>query len=181
AYRSWKKSAVQSGSLVKTSIGVIRITHVEEINASDITDAEAVQAGFADAPSLIKLLDTQEGAKVFKIGVALDSEDPRIELREKEELDEDAFSEIQNALLNLDKFSKTGKWTAKVLDAIKANPKLKAADLATLVKREKEWLKLNVRKLKALGLTISHEPGYSISPRGEAYLDRVNQKKQAQK
>ena len=26
-------------------------------------------------------------------------------------------------------------------------------------------------KLKALGLTISHSPGYEISPRGRAYLD----------
>jgi ribosomal protein S19E (S16A) len=29
-----------------------------------------------------------------------------------------------------------------------------------------------VRKLKALGLTISHEVGYEISPRGRAFLDR---------
>jgi hypothetical protein len=29
---------------------------------------------------------------------------------------------------------------------------------------------VNVRKLKALGLTISLEVGYRLSPRGQAYL-----------
>jgi hypothetical protein len=35
---------------------------------------------------------------------------------------------------------------------------------------EKAWLKINIRKLKNLGLTISHNPGYTLSPRGKAYL-----------
>lgn len=50
---------------------------------------------------------------------------------------------------------------------------MKSADLAVITKKEKEWLKLNVRKLKGLGLTISHEPGYSLSPRGEVYLSII--------
>jgi hypothetical protein len=33
--------------------------------------------------------------------------------------------------------------------------------------------KANVRKLKRLGLTISLETGYRLSPRGEAYLTAV--------
>lgn len=177
AFRRWKKLGVKPGSLIKTSVGVIRITTVEEISLSQITDNEAINAGLRDAASLVMLLGKQDEGQVYRIGVLFDSEDPRIELRETEELDEADFVEIQKELLNLDKHSKTGKWTGKVLEAIKENPKLKAADLAVLVKREKEWLKLNVRKLKGLGLTISHEPGYSISPRGEAYLDRIGAKK----
>ena len=30
--------------------------------------------------------------------------------------------------------------------------------------------KANVRKLKNLGLTVSHHPGYTLSPRGETML-----------
>jgi len=82
---------------------------------------------------------------------------------------------LKAALDNLDKFSKVGKWTTKTLQVIKENPKMKAADLAVKAKKEKEWLKLNVRKLKALGLTISHEPGYTLSPRGEEYLRLISQ------
>jgi hypothetical protein len=177
AFRRWKKLAVKPGSLIKTSVGVIRITTVEEINVSQISDTEAVSAGLRDASTLIGLLGKQDEGQVYRMGVLFDSEDPRIELRETVELEEVEFAQIQKELLNLDKNSKTGKWTGKVLEAIKANPRLKAADLAVLVKREKEWLKLNVRKLKGLGLTISHEPGYSISPRGEAYLNKAGAKK----
>lgn len=176
AFRRWKKLGVKPGSHIKTSVGIIRINTIEEISLSQILDDEAKSAGLKDAASLVALLGKQDEGQVYRIGVQFDSEDPRVELRETEELGEADFVEIQKELLNLDKHSKTGKWTGKVLEAIKENPRLKAADLAVLVKREKEWLKLNVRKLKGLGLTISHEPGYSISPRGEAYLAKLGVK-----
>jgi hypothetical protein len=179
AFRRWKKASVVAGSLVKTSVGVIRITDVEEIATSQITDSDAQQAGFTDAPSLTVLLEKTDEGQVYKIGVRYDSKDSQPEPVEHTVLDDASFAEIQEALLALDKYSKTGKWTGKVLEAIKVNPKMKAADLAVTVKREKEWLKLNVRKLKGLGLTISHEPGYTLSPEGEAYLEMA--KKRAQK
>jgi hypothetical protein len=31
-------------------------------------------------------------------------------------------------------------------------------------------MKVDIRKLKSLGLTISHDVGYELSPRGTAYL-----------
>ena len=42
--------------------------------------------------------------------------------------------------------------------------------LAEKCGRERLPFKADVRKLKALGLTISHEVGYELSPRGQAYL-----------
>ena len=36
--------------------------------------------------------------------------------------------------------------------------------------RETQPFKTDVRKLKNLGLTLSFNPGYTLSPRGEAYL-----------
>ena len=47
---------------------------------------------------------------------------------------------------------------------------MRAADLAAGFGRETQPFKLDVRKLKNLGLTISLEVGYRLSPRGEAYL-----------
>ena len=47
---------------------------------------------------------------------------------------------------------------------------MSAQELADRSGYEKEWLKLNVRKLKNLGLTESLHPGYRLSPRGAAYL-----------
>ncbi|WP_294276703.1 hypothetical protein [uncultured Chryseobacterium sp.] len=42
---------------------------------------------------------------------------------------------------------------------------------------EKEWLKLNIRKLKNMGLTISHTVGYEISPLGSEYLKKLTESK----
>jgi hypothetical protein len=47
---------------------------------------------------------------------------------------------------------------------------VRAGDLADDLGRERLDVKLDVRKLKALGLTISLGVGYRLSPRGEAYL-----------
>ncbi|MBE9460255.1 hypothetical protein ACFP1I_03915 [Dyadobacter subterraneus] len=173
AFRKWKKLQVNAGSLVKTSVGVIRIVSTEKTDLDKITDADAQKAGFAAAQPLKQLLESQKDGDIYKIEVVFDSEDPRIELREKASISEDELEVLKAALDNLDKFSKVGKWTTKTLIAIQENPKLRAADLAIKAKKEKEWLKLNIRKLKALGLTISHEPGYTLSPLGEEYLKLI--------
>lgn len=170
AFRKWKKLSVSAGSLIKTSVGVIKINSTKQISLSEITDPDAAKAGFANAQALVQLLESQKEGLIYKIEVSFDSEDPRVELRETESLEEEDFETLKAALDNLDKFSKVGKWTTKTLQVIQENPKMKAADLAVKAKKEKEWLKLNVRKLKGLGLTISHEPGYTLSPRGEEYL-----------
>lgn len=39
---------------------------------------------------------------------------------------------------------------------------------------EKEWLKLNIRKLKNLGLTISHNGGYELPLLGSEYLTKLS-------
>ncbi len=170
AFRKWKKLSVNAGRLIKTSVGVIKIISTKEISLSEITDPDAAKAGFTNAQALVQLLESQKEGLIYKIELGFDSEDPRIELRENVSLEEEEFETLKAALDNLDKFSKVGKWTTKTLLAIQENPKMKAADLAVKAKKEKEWLKLNVRKLKGLGLTISHEPGYTLSPRGEEYL-----------
>ncbi len=56
------------------------------------------------------------------------------------------------------------------LRLIAERPAVRAADLAAAVGREKAPFKLDVRKLKNLGLTLSLDVGYRLSPRGEAYL-----------
>lgn len=174
AFRKWKKLAVTAGTLVKTSVGVIKIVSTKEISLKEITDIEANKAGFSSAQALIQLLESQKEGLIYKIEVAFDSEDPRVELRENVTLEDEDFETLKAALDNLDKFSKVGKWTTKTLQVIQENPKMKAADLAVKAKKEKEWLKLNIRKLKGLGLTISHEPGYTLSPRGEEYLRLIS-------
>jgi biotin operon repressor len=52
---------------------------------------------------------------------------------------------------------------------------VRAQDLAEGLGLEKQAFKNDVRKLKGLGLTISHSPGYELSPRGMALLRRLDE------
>lgn len=171
AYRKWKKPAVKSGSLIKTSIGLVVINEINEVLANEITDNDAANAGFISLNELLKLLNSVSEGTIYKINVAYYDEDPRIALRENTNLENEELEEISNKLERLDRYSKQGDWTLEILKLINENPTLRAADLSRKTKWEKEWLKLNIRKLKNLGLTISHEVGYSISPLGEKYLE----------
>ena len=58
-----------------------------------------------------------------------------------------------------------------MLRAIEAAPAVVSTELAAAVGMERPPFKLNVRKLKGLGLTESLEVGYRLSPRGERYLE----------
>ncbi|NIJ54407.1 ASCH domain-containing protein [Dyadobacter arcticus] len=177
AFRKWKKLAVKNGSRVQTGIGLVEISALSECNRNDISEQDAIQAGFRDSKSLLAALDKFTEGSIYKMDVKYFSEDPRIDLREQPTMPDEEFEALKEKLTRLDQASKLGNWTIKVLRAIQENPKLRAADLAVKAKKEKEWLKLNVRKLKNLGLTISHEPGYTLSPLGEHYLERVGTRK----
>lgn len=84
----------------------------------------------------------------------------------------DDMAELDRRLDRLDRASPTGPWTASVLAAIRAEPGRRAGDLAAAAGRQMLPYKTDVRKLKALGLTISLPVGYRLSPRGEMYLRR---------
>jgi predicted transcriptional regulator len=70
----------------------------------------------------------------------------------------------------MDATSAHGPWTAQTLRLIAEHPKRRAGDLAKMAGRDRLDFKKDVRRLKALGLTISHEVGYEISRRGQAYI-----------
>ncbi|MCE6991913.1 hypothetical protein [Dyadobacter sp. CY323] len=177
AFRKWKKPGAKSGSRIQTGIGLVEITSFAECGRETITEQDAVQAGFRDLKSLLAVLDKVAEGTIYKIGVKYFSEDPRIDLRQKMEITDEEFEALKEKLDHLDKGSKLGSWTIKTLKAIQENPMLRAADLAVKARKEKEWLKLNIRKLKNLGLTVSHEPGYTLSPLGESVLERLTQSK----
>ena len=174
AFRKWKKPTVRKGSRIKTAIAVIEILDISETSLENITNRDAVKAGFESLEKLLDTLNTKTEGTIYKIEVHYYSEDPRIALREHTALTEKEFQLLKNKLDRLDNYSKEGRWTLAVLKAIDDNPKLRAADLAVKMNKEKDGLKINIRKLKNLGLTISHEVGYTISPLGELALKRLS-------
>ncbi len=96
--------------------------------------------------------------------------DPRSELAATGALSADEVADLRRRLERLDRASSHGPWTNDVLQVIAARPAVRAADLAAGFGRETQPFKLDVRKLKNLGLTLSLDVGYRLSPRGEAYL-----------
>jgi DNA-binding MarR family transcriptional regulator len=107
---------------------------------------------------------------VYRIEVRPGGPDPLVALRSDDDLDEGAVAAIRQRLDRLDAMSPTGPWTHRYLAIIGDHPHVRAQDLAEGLGLDKPTFKGKVRKLKALGLTISHSPGYELSPRALAYL-----------
>ncbi|WP_160716415.1 ASCH domain-containing protein [Chitinophaga solisilvae] len=171
AFRKWNKPSAKQGSAVKTSVGIVEITAVTKTTAAAISEKDARNAGFSSLAALRSKLDKYPAGDIYRIAVQYKSPDPRLELREQTSLSAAQLAALKTKLERLDAYSKQGAWTTDILLAIKNNPLLKAASLALLTGKEKDWLKINIRKLKNLGLTISHDPGYTISPLGERLLE----------
>ena len=173
AFRKWKRLRVKKGSLIITSIGQVEILDIQVVDLDNVSAEDAINAGYTELSELVKVLDSNRVGQLYKITVKYHSPDPRIKLRSQSDLSVDDIDQIILKLERLDKYSKDGKWTLNVLQAIRDNPKLKAQLLSQILSTEKDKLKLNVRKLKNLGLTISHKEGYSISPRGKIILEKL--------
>ncbi|MFX1708690.1 hypothetical protein PV783_32295 [Chitinophaga sp. CC14] len=176
AFRKWKKPAVNKGSLINTSIGVVAVTDITEYRINQLSEADAMAAGYKNLAALCATLNKIPEGILYKIRVHYHSADPRIKLREQTSLTTDAITTLTAKLARLDQYSTQGSWTAAVLEAIRKHPYLKAAALAELLGKEKDWLKGNIRKLKNLGLTISQTEGYTLSPLGEEYLQAAKKR-----
>ena len=73
----------------------------------------------------------------------------------------------------MDRLSSRGAWTTQILSLIEDGPRVPARVLAAELGWQTLDFKANVRKLKALGLTISHEVGYELSELGERYVASI--------
>ena len=171
AFRRWKRARVKQGSLIRTEVCTIRIDDVSIVQENTLELSDARKAGFNDVDQLLAASSKYQG-DLYKIQLSYYSEDPRIALRQQS-LNEALFLQITQKLQRLDRSSKDGPWTRSLLRVIIDNPHVRAAELGKILGMEKIKLKLNIRKLKNLGLTISHEIGYEISPLGRQFMERV--------
>jgi hypothetical protein len=169
AFRRWVRPTVKTGGTLKTAVGVLAIDRVARVERSEITREDATAAGFGSLSELLAALDTRDG-ELYRIEVRFAGADPRVRLREKADLDAEEVERLRKKLDRLDAASPVGAWTLKVLRIIERHPQVVAASLAKRIGFDRDRFKPNVRKLKELGLTISHERGYELSPRGKAVL-----------
>ncbi len=174
AFRRWTRADVKVGSQFRTVAGVVRVDAVTVVAADAISDADAVAAGWADAARLRRQLDKVEAGETYRVTLSWAGPDPRVALRESAELTDDDVRDIDVRLERLDRASSHGAWTMATLALIGRRPHVRAPDLAAEMGRERDPFKIDVRKLKNLGLTQSFDVGYDLSPRGRAYLARTS-------
>src|ERR1700755_2362267 len=168
AFRRWERPRLRVGTRMRTSVGLVEVTSVEEVE--EISDEDAARAG-APREQLMKLMEGKAPAPIWRVGLCYAGEDPRVALRNDGDLTAEERVALTARLDRFDRASSHGPWTRETLAIIEANPARRAPDLAAELGRETGPFKRDVRKLKELGLTESLEIGYRLSPRGIALLE----------
>ena len=174
-YRAWKGARVKVGNRYRLNAdGVVEVDVVSEIPVAEITDAAARASGFTSRDALLRQLFPRgagdHSATVFEVRFHY-LPDPRTPVADvAAAVAEEVLHDLLGRLRNMDARSRTGPWTGATLALIAANPRVAASRLAPRLGLDTAPFKSNVRKLKALGLTISHDTGYTLSSLGARVL-----------
>jgi hypothetical protein len=168
-FRRWSRPGAKAGGTQMAQSGLVGIDTVEVVTEDDITEFDAREAGYGTKENLLAKLNYRDDP-IYRMRVYWAGEDPRIALRESDDLSDDELAEIIAKLEKLDKNSKRGAWTQSYLQVIHDMPQTYSGLLANYLGLSIPEFKPWVRKLKALGLTESLHPGYRLSPRGEKVL-----------
>ena len=176
-FRAWDKPHVRPGGRYRCHpIGVLEVDSVTKVRLADITAADAVLAGFATLEELLAFIRTgprgdamTDDSELFRIELHHGGDGDRVEIALDDQLTDEDVAMLAAKLARLD-----GKkpWTRETMKLIAKHPRIAASKLAPKLGRETLPFKIDVRKLKKLGLTQSFEVGYELSPRGRAFLAR---------
>ena len=164
AYRRWRRPTVRRGGTLQSPGGLLGIDEVERVEEGDITEQDAVLAGYEGRKELVAQLNG-EGV-LYRIRFHRIGDDPRVALRQRTELTEQESSKIHRVL-------ERNEWAAEYLRLIAERPGVVSTELAVLAGVDRPTFKVRVRQLKALGLTESLDVGYRLSPRGAAVLAQI--------
>lgn len=167
-FRTWKRAQARPGGRYRVGGMLLEVDAVGRVAVHDLTDTDARAAGESDLAALRRRLGDAD--TVWRVDLRYVGPDDRITLREDADLSAEQMTDLQSRLRRLDAASAHGPWTADVLGLIGERPGVVSTELAAALGRERQAFKIDVRKLKDLGLTESLEVGYRLSPRGRAAL-----------
>jgi hypothetical protein len=172
AFRRWKRCQVVPGRRYRTGIDMVEVESVDVVEPASVDAAQVREAGYASVGELLADLRGDPSLPVYRIRLRrLDEPDPRDELASAASLTEADVGAIRSRLERMDRSSSRGPWTGAVLALIADRPGVVSTVLAEVIGWERQDFKLHVRRLKDLGLTLSLDVGYRLSPRGESYLN----------
>jgi hypothetical protein len=162
-FRTWRRAQAKAGGRYRIAGMLIEATSVRPVNVAEITEDDARRAGSADLASLLARLGSIETA--WRVDFVHIGADDRIERRENT-----SAEDLTAVIARLARLDRNSAWTRTTLQLIDRYPGIVSTTLARHAGQERAAFKLNVRKLKELGLTESLDIGYRLSPRGEAVL-----------
>lgn len=168
-YRRWSSPRARPGSRFTTRAGVVEVRAVTEVDEAALTETDAAQAGFASRAALLRWTATNGSGRLYRIELTLAGPDPRVALREADDLSPADLDALAARLGRMDRAA-SDPWTHAVLRQIQLRPGTVSTELAAEVDLPRDYYKIRVRRLKALGLTESLDVGYRLSPRGRTYL-----------
>ena len=164
-FRTWTRPQAKPGGRYRVGGLLLEATAVELVATATITDDEARRAGEPSREALLRRLG--DATEVWRVDLRCLGRDDRIVRREDDDLDDEQLAAIRARLQRLDR---ERPWTLATLRLIERYPGIVSTKLAEHAGIERPTFKLNVRKLKELGLTESLGTGYRLSPRGEVVL-----------
>jgi hypothetical protein len=172
-FRTWSKPQAKVGGRYRVGGMLLEATDVREVAVSELTDADAAAAGEGTLVRLLqRLKQPAPDATVWRVDLRYLGIDDRIERRVLDELSDDDITALRARLDRLDRVG--GKpWTRGTLQLIEKYPGVVSTALARHAGQERPDFKINVRKLKEMGLTESLQVGYQLSPRGVALLRAI--------
>jgi hypothetical protein len=162
-FRAWKRAQAKTGGRYRVAGMLIEATAVVQVTVAEITEDDARRAGADNLAALRARLGDVDTA--WRIDFVLVGADDRIARRQ-----ETSAEDLTAVVARLTRLDRNGAWTRTTLQLIGKYPGVVSTTLTRHAKQERAAFKLNVRKLKELGLTESLVTGYRLSPRGEAVL-----------
>lgn len=172
-FRTWSKPQAKVGGRYRVGGMLLEATAVSQVSVSSLTDDDAVAAGEVTLVQLLtRLKPSPPDASVWRVDLRYLGIDDRIERRAIDDLTDDDITALRTRLDRLDRAG--GKpWTRTTLQLIEKYPGVVSTALARHTGQERPDFKINVRKLKEMGLTESLQVGYQLSPRGVALLRAI--------
>ena len=172
--RAWKAPQVRAGRRYRFGDDHELAIHAIDLTSLDaLTLADLAGAGFASrgdfSAALPRFANDRPEGPFYVVRFTLE---PRHEPLPAADADID---KLRARLAKLDHLSDHGPWTREALGVIAANPRVVSTALAKRVGRERFAFKADVRKLKRLGLTRSHDVGYELTALGQEVLRAINE------
>ena len=166
-FRVWRAPQAKAGGRYNIPpYGAIEVSHVKQLPFSRVKARDIKHAGFEDAKALAAFLKTTPEDSVYQVDFRYLGE-AAVNQPATQAVSAAELTALDERLTRMDR---RAPWTRKVLRLIAKHPAVRAGDLAPHCDMDLPTFKRNVRRLKSLGLTISLETGYKLSPLGEQFM-----------